>query len=95
MGRSEVGPSEPFSPYGCESVSCETLPSCSLEENDKIKSEINPRKINEPKTPFHGPMEEEPGCGELGVAALPFGVAFHWGSQQSILSQQGSQGCLP
>ena len=36
---------------------------CSLEENDKIKSEINPRKINEPKTPYHGPMEEEPGCG--------------------------------
>lgn len=36
---------------------------CSLEENDKIKSDINPRKINEPKTPYHGPMEEEPGCG--------------------------------
>lgn len=36
---------------------------CSLEENDKIKQEINPRKINEPKTPYHGPMEEEPGCG--------------------------------
>lgn len=41
-----------------------------LEENDKIKSEINPRKINEPKTPYHGPMEEEPGCGEPGMSPL-------------------------
>lgn len=41
-----------------------------LEENDKIKSEINPRKIKEPKTPYHGPMEEEPGCGELGMSPL-------------------------
>lgn len=47
---------------------------CSLEENDKIKSEINPRKINEPKTPYHGPVEEEPGCGKLVTAdsALPY-----------------------
>lgn len=41
-----------------------------LEENDKIKSEINPRKINEPKTPYHGPVEEEPGCGEPGMSPL-------------------------
>jgi len=41
-----------------------------LEENDKIKQEINPRKINEPKTPYHGPMEEEPGCGEPGMSPL-------------------------
>lgn len=41
-----------------------------LEENVKIKAEINPRKINEPKTPYHGPMEEEPGCGEPGMSPL-------------------------
>lgn len=45
---------------------CKTNAMCSLEENDKIKSDINPRKINEPKTPYHGPMEEEPGCGMPG-----------------------------
>lgn len=43
---------------------------CSLEENDKIKQEINPRKINEPKTPYHGPMEEEPGCGKYAFQSL-------------------------
>jgi len=47
---------------------------CSLEENDKIKSEINPRKINEPKTPYHGPMEEEPGCGEIASHNHYFGT---------------------
>lgn len=75
MGRSKVRPLL----WACSSVAC--LPvknqfcSCSLEENDKIKSEINPRKINEPKTPYHGPMEEEPGCGEIGLHNYRFSTA--------------------
>ncbi|KAK9825383.1 hypothetical protein WJX81_007163 [Elliptochloris bilobata] len=28
-----------------------------LEENDKIKAELKPVKINEPKTPYHGPLD--------------------------------------
>lgn len=67
MGRSKVGPFL----RACSSVACFPVKNpfcpCSLEENDKIKSEINPRKINEPKTPYHGPMEEEPGCGEIAL----------------------------
>ena len=30
-----------------------------LEENEKIKAELAPTKINEPKTPFHAPYSEE------------------------------------
>lgn len=30
-----------------------------LEENEKIKAELAPTKINEPKTPFHAPFGEE------------------------------------
>ena len=28
-----------------------------LEENDKIKAELKPVKISEPKTPYHGPLD--------------------------------------
>lgn len=28
-----------------------------LEDNDKIKAELKPVKINEPKTPYHGPLD--------------------------------------
>ena len=75
MGRSKVGPLL----RACSSVACFPVKNrccpCSLEENDKIKSEINPRKINEPKTPYHGPMEEEPGCGEIGLHTYWFRTA--------------------
>lgn len=30
-----------------------------LEENEKIKAELAPTKINEPKTPFHAPYSED------------------------------------
>ncbi|BDA44181.1 hypothetical protein COCOBI_05-3650 [Coccomyxa sp. Obi] len=30
-----------------------------LEENEKIKAELMPTKINEPKTPYHAPLGEE------------------------------------
>ena len=30
-----------------------------LEENEKVKAELAPTKINEPKTPFHAPFSEE------------------------------------
>jgi hypothetical protein len=30
-----------------------------LEDNEKIKSELNPARINEPKTPYRGPMDME------------------------------------
>ncbi|GMH39015.1 hypothetical protein BSKO_06913 [Bryopsis sp. KO-2023] len=30
-----------------------------LSENERIKAELNPRKIEEPKTPFHSPPREE------------------------------------
>lgn len=37
-----------------------------LEVNEKIKSELNPVRINEPKTPYRGPMDadEEDGLGK-------------------------------
>ena len=30
-----------------------------LEKNEKIKAELMPTKINEPKTPYHAPLGEE------------------------------------
>ena len=30
-----------------------------LEENEAIKAEINPTKIDEPKTPYHRPLSDE------------------------------------
>lgn len=38
-----------------------------LEENDRIKDELRPRKCDEPKTPYHGPLDtdEELSLGEL------------------------------
>ena len=35
-----------------------------LEENEKIKAELMPRKINEPKTPYHAPLGEDPEADE-------------------------------
>ena len=76
MGRSKVGSLL----RACSSVAYFPVKNpvcpCSLEENDKIKSEINPRKINEPKTPYHGPMEEEPGCGEIALQIATWHNAY-------------------
>ena len=37
---------------------CDTsCPVANLEENDKIKAELKPVKISEPKTPYHGPLD--------------------------------------
>lgn len=30
-----------------------------MEENEKIKAELMPTKINEPKTPYHAPLDVE------------------------------------
>lgn len=30
-----------------------------LEVNEKIKSDLNPVRINEPKTPYRGPMDAD------------------------------------
>ena len=38
---------------------CGFCAAANLEENDKIKAELNPTKISEPKTPYHGPMDSE------------------------------------
>ena len=35
-----------------------------LEENEKIKAELMPTKINEPKTPYHAPLGEDPEADE-------------------------------
>ena len=37
-----------------------------LEENEAIKADINPTKIDEPKTPYHRPLSDE-GDDPLGV----------------------------
>ena len=50
-----------------------------LEENDRIKAELDPAKINEPKTPYRGPLaepmddddEEEHGLGHYLPSGLP------------------------
>ena len=36
-----------------------TCLAANLEENEKIKAELAPTKINEPKTPFHAPYSED------------------------------------
>ena len=36
-----------------------TFFAANLEENTKTQKEVNPGKINEPKTPYHGPMDSE------------------------------------
>ena len=36
-------------------VSC----AANLEENEKIKADLMPTKINEPKTPYHAPLGED------------------------------------
>lgn len=33
-----------------------------LETNEKIKAELNPTKIDEPKTPYHAPQEPDVGA---------------------------------
>ena len=39
--------------------SLHTCVAANLEENEKIKAELAPTKINEPKTPFHAPYSED------------------------------------
>lgn len=43
-----------------------------LEENDRIKDELRPRKCDEPKTPYHGPLDtdEELSLEEAGMSPL-------------------------
>lgn len=41
-----------------------------LEENEKLKAELNPRKIDEPKTPYVGPYDEQD-HGKLAVCTCP------------------------
>ncbi|KAK9789032.1 hypothetical protein WJX73_010129 [Symbiochloris irregularis] len=43
-----------------------------LEENDKLKEELHPRKCDEPKTPYHGPLDtdEELSMEEADIADL-------------------------
>jgi hypothetical protein len=48
-----------------------------LEENEKIKAELAPTKINEPKTPFHAPYSEED--------ELDLGEVSHEGREASIV----------
>jgi Protein phosphatase inhibitor 2 (IPP-2) len=45
-----------------------------LEVNEKIKSDLNPVRINEPKTPYRGPMDadEEDALGNNSCCALRF-----------------------
>ena len=33
-----------------------------LAENERIKAELNPTKIDEPKTPYHPPLEPDAGA---------------------------------
>uniref|UniRef100_A0A7S0UUU9 Protein phosphatase inhibitor 2 n=1 Tax=Polytomella parva TaxID=51329 RepID=A0A7S0UUU9_9CHLO len=59
-----------------------------LEENERIKSELNPVKILEPKTPYHGPLdatiiEDEEDLGALDLDQCP-----------SLSSGEGYQGTL-
>jgi hypothetical protein len=41
-----------------------------LEENERIKAELMPTKINEPKTPYHAPLGEDPEADEGESRAL-------------------------
>ena len=48
-----------------------------LEENDKIKAELKPVKISEPKTPYHGPLDMD-GLPDEGPLRRGHAVATSW-----------------
>lgn len=51
-------------------VMCDMFCAANLEENEKIKSDLMPTKINEPKTPYHAPLGEDDDLDEGAIHAM-------------------------
>lgn len=56
-GGRRTPPTTALIPFNPPSLS--TSPPANLEENERIKAELNPAPIDEPKTPYHAPLPDD------------------------------------